>query len=198
MPRPSRRDHLVETATSLFNHNGFHATGIERILTEGRLAKMTLYRHFPSKDALILGVLQAREQAVTAWFADVLNRPDQSPAERLLSLFGALEQWIEGKSPLGPFRGCLFVKAAGEFPDLADPIHAQAAQAKQAMTDLVQAVAVEAGFKKPKLLARQIMLLKDGAIVSAQIQGSAKPAKDARKAAEQLIAHWPRKPKTSS
>ncbi|MCG8574931.1 MAG: TetR family transcriptional regulator [Flavobacteriales bacterium] len=198
MPRPSRRDHLVETATLLFNQHGFHATGIERILTEGRLAKMTLYRHFPSKDALILGVLQEREQAVNNWFAETLNRPGQKPVDRLLSLFTALEQWIEGTSPLGAFRGCLFVKAAGEFPDLADPIHEQAAIAKQGLTDLVQAVAVEAGFKKPKLLARQLMLLKDGAIVSAQIQGSAKPAKDARKAAEQLIGNWPKKSKASS
>jgi len=62
MPRPSRRNDLIETAQTLFNAEGFHAVGIERILSEGNLAKMTLYRHFPSKDALILGVLEAREK----------------------------------------------------------------------------------------------------------------------------------------
>ena len=74
MPRPSRRNDLIETAQTLFNAEGFHAVGIERILSEGNLAKMTLYRHFPSKNALILGVLEAREKAVNGWFQILRER----------------------------------------------------------------------------------------------------------------------------
>jgi len=193
MPRPSRKNDLVEAAQVLFNQEGFHAIGIERILTEGKLAKMTLYRHFPSKDALILGVLEAREKAVNGWFREILANPNLEGADRLLAIFDALELWFEDGSPLGAFSGCLFVKASAEFPHPMSPIHQAAHEAKLAFVEMVTAAAELERFKKPRLLAREISLLKEGAIVMAQIQGASKPAVDARNAAERLLVSWPRK-----
>lgn len=193
MARPSRRNDLVATAQALFNAEGFHAVGIEKILTEGNLAKMTLYRHFKSKDELILGVLEERERVVNGFFREILADPNTKGAGRLLAIFDGLEAWFEGRTPLGTFAGCLFVRASGEFPHPSDPIHLAAQQAKQAFTDMVTAAAELERFKKPKLLAREIALLKEGAIVLAQVQGGSKPAKDARDAAERLLSGWPRK-----
>jgi|TARA_R110002072_G_scaffold115466_8_gene245782 AcrR family transcriptional regulator len=193
MPRPSRRNDLIETAQTLFNAEGFHAVGIERILSEGNLAKMTLYRHFPSKNALILGVLEAREKAVNGWFREVLADPNLEGKGRLLAIFDALEVWFENRSPLGKFSGCLFVRASGEFPHPTDPVHLAAADAKQAFVEMVAAAAELERFKKPRLLARELTLLKEGAIALAQIQGASKPALDAKNAAERLLADWPRK-----
>ena len=193
MPRPSRRNDLIETAQILFNQEGFHAVGIERILSEGKLAKMTLYRHFPSKDALIIGVLEARERAVNGWFREILANPNLQGAERLLSVFDALEAWFEGGSPLGVFSGCMFVKASSEFPHPLSPIHQVALDAKLSFVEMLTAAAELERFKKPRLLAREIAVLKEGAIVMAQIQGASKPAADARDAARRLLDHWPRK-----
>jgi AcrR family transcriptional regulator len=195
MPRPSRRNDLVAAAQTLFNQEGFHAVGIERILSEGKLAKMTLYRHFPSKDALILGVLEAREKAVNGWFREILANPNLHGADRLLALFDALELWFEGRSPLGAFSGCLFVKASAEFPHPINPIHKAALEAKLHFVEMVGAAAELERFKKPRLLAREISLLKEGAIVMAQVQGASKPASEARDAARRLLDDWPRKGK---
>jgi AcrR family transcriptional regulator len=64
----SRRDHLVETALELFDRHGFHATGIDRILADAGVAKVTLYKHFSSKDDLILAVLRLRDERFREWF----------------------------------------------------------------------------------------------------------------------------------
>jgi len=193
MSRPSRREELIESALTLFNANGFHAVGIDRILSEGRLAKMTLYRHFPSKDALILGVLEAREKSVNGWFADILAAPYPDAEARLLAVFDGLESWFENRSPLGPFYGCLFVKASAEFPQPGSAIHQAAAAAKLAFIKIVTAAATREGFETPDQLAREISIIKEGAIVMAHIQGTSAPARDARKAAKSLLATWPRK-----
>ncbi|PCJ68819.1 MAG: TetR family transcriptional regulator [Rhodobiaceae bacterium] len=193
MSRPSRREDLIESALTLFNANGFHAVGIDRILSEGGLAKMTLYRHFPSKDALILGVLEAREKSVNGWFAGILAASYPDGEARLLAVFDGLESWFENRSPLGPFYGCLFVKASAEFPQPGNTIHQAALEAKLAFVEMVAEAAAQEGFKKPRLLAREVSILKEGAIVMAHIQGTSAPASDARKAAKSLLATWPRK-----
>ena len=70
----SRRDHLVETAIRLFNRDGFHATGIDTILSEAGVAKMTLYKHFKSKDDLIVAALRRRDERWMTWFRGELKR----------------------------------------------------------------------------------------------------------------------------
>ena len=90
----SRREHLVDTALELFYQDGFHATGIDKILAKAGVAKMTMYKHFKSKDELILAVLRRRDELFRNWFMREVERRAQTPSERLLALFDVYDDWL--------------------------------------------------------------------------------------------------------
>ena len=123
----TRRDHLLETALRMFYRHGFHATGIDAILAESGVAKMTLYKHFGSKEELILAALVLRDERWRAWLDAAIGRAGPAPRDRLLAVFDALVEWFADPG----FAGCLFVRAAAEFPDPAHPAHREAARHKQ-------------------------------------------------------------------
>lgn len=187
----SRRDHLVDTAVRLFGRDGYHATGIDKILAESGVAKMTLYKHFRSKDELILAALRRRDERFRNWFVRAVEELGRTPRERLLALFDALEEWLARPD----FAGCTFINAAAEFGDPDDPIHAAAAEHKRLVLGYIRGLARAAGAPDAEGLARQLMLLTEGAIVITQVsgrvsgQGSGEigAAAEARRAAEVLI-----------
>ncbi len=179
----TRRDHLVDTALDLFNRDGYHATGIDRILAESGVAKMTLYKHFGSKDALIRAVLARRDERWRDWFRDTVARRAETPRGRLLAVFDALEEWFAGPD----FHGCLFIRAAGEYARRDDPIHAMAADHQRLVLADLRDLAAAAGAPRPARLAREIMLLALGAIVATQVNGPVDAGQAAKKAAEVLI-----------
>jgi AcrR family transcriptional regulator len=178
-----RRDHLVDTALTLFSRYGFHATGIDRILSESGVAKMTLYKHFKSKDELILAALRRRDELHRNWFMREVEKLATTPRDRLVALFTALEAWFKSEE----FSGCCFINATAEYAAQDDPIHAAAAEHKRLIRSYVREQAMAAQAKDPDELTNQLMLLMEGAIVSAQITGEAVPAQQARAAAEVLI-----------
>ncbi len=180
----SRRDHLVETAIELFYRHGFHATGIDRILAQSGVAKMTLYKHFKSKDELILAALQRRAETFGDAYRAEIERRAASPRDRLLAVFDALHDWLAGDR----FCGCLFINAAAEFAPPDHPVHAAAAAHKQALLAYLRDQAAAAGVPEPDRLARRLGLLHEGAIVTAQLAGTPEAASDAREAAEILLA----------
>lgn len=178
-----RRDHLVDTALNLFSRYGFHATGIDRILSESGVAKMTLYKHFKSKDELILAALRRRDELHRNWFMREVEKLAATPRERLVAVFTALENWFQSDE----FSGCCFINATAEYGDKDDPIHAAAAEHKRLLRAYVRELAEAAQVKETDALTDQLMLLMEGAIVSAQITGEAAPAQPARAAAEVLV-----------
>lgn len=179
-----RRDKLIDTALELFNRDGYHATGIDRILGDSGVAKMTLYNHFKSKDDLILAALRRRDERWRQWFQDAVESRSESPRKRLLAAFDALEEWIEGPD----FRGCMFVKAASEYCDREDPIHAAAAEHQRLVLAYLRTLATAAKAARPAKLARELLLLIEGATVVSQINGPVGAAKQARLVAKTLIA----------
>ena len=92
MDRP--RERLVQTAVRLFYRHGFHATGIDRILNEAGVAKMTLYKHFRTKEELILAALRHRHEQWMKWFVTRTEQLTPDPRRRLLSAFDALGEWF--------------------------------------------------------------------------------------------------------
>src|SRR5262245_43301591 len=110
------RQRILETADRLFYQDGVRAVGIDRIIAEADVAKMSLYKHFPSKDDLILAVLKYREEAVLEFFRSTMERHAKKAKNPLRAFFTALKDWFE----LPGFRGCPFQNAAVE---LADPTH---------------------------------------------------------------------------
>jgi AcrR family transcriptional regulator len=124
-----KRDHLMATAWRLFYRDGYRAVGIDMILAEAGVAKMTLYNHFSSKDELIIAVLEKRDCELRASIIAQVEATAGSPSDRLLAVFDWLETWF-GSSD---FNGCAFIRALSEYPDTTHPIHQTAWRHKVAM-----------------------------------------------------------------
>ncbi len=183
MAASARREELVDRALELFYRHGFHATGIDRILAESGVAKMTLYKHFKSKDELILAALRRRDEKFRSWFMREIERRGRTPRERLLVVFDILAVWFASRD----FRGCMFVNAAAEFHDPGDPVHEAAAEHKRLVREFLFKLASEAGAGDPAALAGSLNLLLEGAIAVAHVAGDAAAARDARAAAATLV-----------
>ncbi len=180
----SRREHLVETALKLFSKEGYHATGIDKILAAAGVAKMTLYNHFKSKDELILAALRRRDEHFRNWFMRAVERRGKTPRARLLAVFDALDEWFQ----VPEFTGCNFINASAEFQKPDDPIHVACAEHKRLIQGYLRELAEAAGATDPGALAEELMLLVEGAIVMRFTACQRNAAKTARKAAEPLIA----------
>lgn len=183
--RPNKKDELVRKALDVFYRDGFHATGMDKLVVETGVSKTSMYKHFRTKEDLILAALKLRDEMFRDWFCARVQALAETPKDQLLAGFDALGEWFETDS----YRGCMFIKAAAEFQGQDHPIHQQAADHKQALLDWFVILARDAGASDPEALARQIMVLKEGAIVSSALFGSSQPAQDAKKAAQVLMAH---------
>ena len=179
----ARREHLVETALRLFYKNGFHATGIDTILAESGVAKMTLYKYFKGKDDLIVAALELRDQRWMGWFRGELQRRGKTPEKRLLAVFDAIGDWFAQDD----FRGCMFINAASEYCGLDGRIGELAARHKRMVREEIRRLANEAGISHPAALADQLALLLEGAIVMALMEEGSDWASTAKEAARSLI-----------
>lgn len=184
------RQRIVETAERLFYAEGVRAVGIDRIIAEAEVAKMSLYNHFSSKDDLILAVLQYREEKFDALFEKWMQKHVKAGMDRMHAFFAALKDWFKSNG----FRGCMFINSCAE---LADSNHAGskfAAQHKERFHEMLKQIITEcAGTKAADATASAISLLVEGAIVAAVMEQSAKPAEVARDAALALVAKSKRK-----
>lgn len=179
----SKRDHLVDTAVRVFLRDGFHAAGVDRIIAEAGVAKMTLYNHFRSKDELILAALRRRDEQFRHWLFRAVEGRASGARARLLALFDVLGEW-HGSAD---FRGCLFLNAAAEFHDPECPAHAATAEHKRLVLAWLTGLAGRAGASDPRELAVRIALLADGATAHASISPGPGPARAAREAAAVLL-----------
>lgn len=178
----NKREQLILTAQALFSREGYHATGIDRIIAESGVAKMTLYKHFKSKDELILAVLDMLQQSALQQMAEI--RRVLPPREALLGTFNGLHGLIHQDG----FCGCSVANAAAEFQDRAHPIHRQAALFKEASIGHFRELAEALGILQADALALQLQFLLDGAMSMAHAQGPGEQALIARAAAEALIS----------
>ena len=178
-----RRSHLVNTAHDLFEQNGFHVTGIDRILEESGVAKMTLYNHFKSKDELILATLRLHDEQFRNWFMRSVEKKEKSPNKRLVAIFDVLHEWFSDKA----YRGCMFLNATAEFSEIGSPIRALCAESNKLLLDYIRSIAKAAAADDPDGLAEALMLLMEGAICIAHLTGNNSSAKQAKKAAQTLV-----------
>lgn len=157
------RDRVLKTASRLFHREGIRAVGVDRIAAEADVGKMTLYRHFATKDDLVVATLEARDGPALATLAAAVDAAGGDP---LLAPFAMLEPWFASRG----FRGCPFMNAALELHDPRHPASAVARRHKEATRDVFAAAARAAG-RDPAaadVLADQLALLFDGAIAQAQ------------------------------
>lgn len=181
--RPNKRDEIVRRALQVFYRNGFNATGMDMLVAETGISKTSMYKHFRTKEDLILAVLRLRDEEFRNWLYRRMDALATTPRQQLTAMFDALAEWFEEAG----YRGCMFIKASSEFQDAGHAIHKQCADHKRMLEDHVTALAEKAGMAEPSSLARQLLLLKEGAIVTAHLKHTANPARDAKLAAERLV-----------
>lgn len=180
----SARDRIIETAERLFYAYGVRGVGIDRIIAEAGVAKMTLYNHFPSKDDLILAVLQHRESRVDAMFEASMKRHADGGLDPLECFFAALKDWFEDPA----FRGCAFINASVELADSAHPASIFSSEHKKRFRRMVARIVSETRPTAPPSVAAAVSLLVEGAIATAVMEGGSAPADIARDAALALVA----------
>ena len=183
MPKSLKREEVLRAAERLFYHDGYHATGIDKILEEANTARMTLYKHFKSKDELLLAVLRRRSEAFRTWLQGSIESRAAEPAGRLLALFDALEDWFATEE----FAGCSFINATAEFADAETPPHQVAAAHKRMLRRYLGSLARASGATSPDELAAELLQLADGAIVTAQVTADPRAAARAKAMAERAI-----------
>jgi AcrR family transcriptional regulator len=181
-PTTNKRQHVVDTAYALFKRDGFHATGIDRIIAEADIAKMTMYRHFPSKDELIVEVLDHRARRFERQL-DRLAQEVATPERKIGKIFDWYERWFRSAD----FHGCLFAHALAEFGDPGHPVFKAVAGQKNGLKRRMRSILEE--MMPPgqaESAAAALLMLIEGATLMAQM---GQPAiAGARKAAAAIIA----------
>jgi AcrR family transcriptional regulator len=160
----SARERILETAYELFSRHGVRAVGVDRIVSVSGVAKMSLYRHFRSKDELVLAFLQEREQRWTReWLHAEASRRAESGAQRMLAIFDVFDEWFRKPD----FEGCSFINVLLEFDDMTHPIRHATTAHLATIRGLVRDFAEDAGVADSDTVAAQWHILMKGSIVAA-------------------------------
>lgn len=156
------RERILLAAHDLFYREGIRATGIDRVIAESGVAKVTFYRHFPSKNDLIQAFLEYRHERWMAWFREALARHGGTPQ----ALLPTLAEWFGDDG----FRGCAFINSVVELGGTQPAIVAMAQRHKQDMTEAIRGLLPPSDCRNH--VAEALALAVDGAIVHAQWQPS--------------------------
>ncbi|ROL90654.1 TetR family transcriptional regulator [Pseudomonas protegens] len=155
------RERLIDSALKLFVSQGINITGVMAIAAMAGVTKMTLYSHFPSKDALIVACLEERDRRWREEVAHTLaGHPD--PISGMLAFFDLYQRFLLQDSG----RGCLFVNSAAEFPQFSHPVHLAVSSHKQGIRENLAALAMSAGVSDPGAVAEGLFILLEGSFVS--------------------------------
>jgi len=177
------RDRIVDTAYDLFSRHGIRAVGVDRIVAESGVAKMSLYRHFDSKDDLVLAFLQERERRWTnEWLRAEVEQRGATGAQRMLAIFDVFGEWFRVED----FEGCSFINVLLEFDDRANRMRQASVEHLGNIRSFLQELATEAGAVDPAALAHQWHILMKGSIVAAG-EGDRVAARRAREIGQLLL-----------
>lgn len=180
----SKRDELIQNALKAFYRGGFNAIGMDRLAKEAGVSKTSIYKHFRTKDDLILATLRLRDEQFRNRLVRRVEALTDDPKARLVAIFDVLGEWFREPE----YRGCMFIKASSEFQERENPIHAASAEHKRMIRKFFQDLAQAANAPNPERLAGQLLLLKEGAIVMAHLHDPETVYREAREAAETIIA----------
>lgn len=182
-PAPTAAERLLDAASRLFYTRGVSNVGINEIIARAGVARMTLYHHFPSKDDLVKAVLEARQRERAAWL-ERAGAMATTPRLQILAVFDLLDEWFQAPD----YRGCPLLAATFELGGQLNAARPYA-QAHHAATRLYFRQRLEeAGLQPAEELALQLHLLLEGAAVVAVVQDGRQAARQARAAAERLLA----------
>jgi AcrR family transcriptional regulator len=183
------RERILDTAYELFSQYGIRAVGVDAIIQRSGVARMTLYRHFASKDALVLAFLECREQRWTQdWLQHEVERRAVDPRDRLLAIFDVFDEWFQRED----FEGCSFINVLLEITDPQSELHRASASYLAKIRAFVEELATEARVADPGALAHKWHILMKGSIVAA-VEGDYTAARRARDVAALVLGDAPRR-----
>ena len=181
----SARERILDAAYELFSRRGIQAVGVNEVTERAGVATATLYRHFPSKDKLVLAFLDLREQR---WTKDLMEAGalgrGSNPEERLLAMFDVLDEWFHRDD----FEAGSFMKVLLELGPEHQAGHASVWHLEQ-IRSIVCRLAEEAGLRDTDSFARSWHILMEGSIVSAA-EGDTQAARRSKSMARQLIDQY--------
>lgn len=185
--RPSSaKQRIIDAAYELFTRQGTRPVGIDAIIERSGVAKMTLYRHYRSKQDLVLAFLECREERwVHGWLAQQIPLRAPDPRGRLLAVFDLYDEWFQSAD----FEGCPFVGVLLEY-DRDSKIHVAAANHLSNIQALMQKLVAAAGLADVAAFAGIWQMLLTGAVIAAA-GGNRAAALEARRAAELVLNAWP-------
>ncbi|MCA9237015.1 MAG: TetR/AcrR family transcriptional regulator [Planctomycetales bacterium] len=184
MKAPTRQK-LVEAAVRRFYRDGFRSVGIDQVLADVGISKTAFYKHFQSKDDLMLAALEMQNVWLQDTFRTMIRERGGSTAiGRLRAALDVVDLIIESDD----FQGCIFVNAAMEFPLPHEPAHVAASENKQAIENILHDLAVDAGANDPRALAQELCLIMEGTYVTRHVTGNKQTIDIARRVADLVIA----------
>lgn len=155
------RARLLNTASRLFYTEGLHSVGIDRIVATAEVTRATLYRHFPSKDDLVVAYLTQADDSIRAR-ASAARAQGAPPDDVIRTVGRSIADDIRGTG----FRGCAFLNAAAEFPDPAHPVHQAVLRHRQWFLETITELFAETGKPDAEPAARHFVMLRDGAMTA--------------------------------
>jgi AcrR family transcriptional regulator len=182
--RPDER--LLETAYELFSARGVRDVGVDELVERAGVAKATLYRHFSSKEELVLAFLQLREERWTVGWLEERVRERGTPEERLLAVFDLFDEWFREPE----YAGCPFVRVLLEMGP-GHPAGAACIEHLEVVRTFMTRLAADAGFRDPAELAQSLHLLLYGSVIEASA-GSTTAARRARRMAQAVLEDFRR------
>ncbi len=182
-PAQGARERILDTAYELFSRRGVHDVGIDELIARAGVAKATLYRHFRSKDELVLAFLEQRERSWThGWVEAEARRRGATPEQQLLAIFDLFDEWFQRDD----FEGCSFINVLLEVGDLSHPVGRASAEYLENIRGVVRTLALEAELREPEAFALSWHILMKGSIVQAA-EGDRGAAKRAQALGRLLI-----------
>ncbi|WP_043424075.1 TetR/AcrR family transcriptional regulator [Arthrobacter sp. 135MFCol5.1] len=177
------RRNVLGVATRLFYAHGIRAVGMDTVVKECGVGNATVYRQFPTKDALATAYVQGRADA---WFERMREAAggQGSPQDKLIAVFDILASDCAGSS----YRGCPMLNTNTEFPDGVHPAHLAAVAHKQQVRDWFHTLAAEAGAEEPDRLAEELLIVLNGAYATAAVLDGAVYGSRAVEMARRLVA----------
>jgi AcrR family transcriptional regulator len=158
------RDRILSAAYDLFARHGIRAVGIDAIIEHSGVARMTLYRHFSSKDELVLAFLERRDALWSvAWLQAEVERRAKKPVERLLAVFDVISEWFNADN----FEGCSFINVMLETTERSSAVRAATVMYLERVRLFLEQLAVQAGIADAAAFSRQWQLLMNGSIAAA-------------------------------
>jgi AcrR family transcriptional regulator len=191
-PSTRARDRILAAAYDLFARYGIRAVGIDAIIERSGVARMTLYRHFASKDELVLAFLERRHALWSvAWLQAEIERRARKPIDQLLGIFDVLGDWFRVDS----FEGCSFIKVMLETAERGNAIRSASVMYLERLRALIETLAAQADIPDADGFAHKWQMLVKGSIIAASA-GDTEAGRRAREMGalvlEQALAMPPR------